>query len=330
MTTRDQVQSHMSTPKISERPTTALVAGAAGFLGSHLVDRLLSMGMTVIGCDNLQTGSLRNLVQLEGSNCFRFIEMDIVSEFDFEVDVIFNLACPASPVQYQADPIRTLKTSFVGTLNLLELARRQSAKLVQASTSEVYGDPLQHPQNEEYWGHVNPVGVRSCYDEGKRAAETLCFDFHRMHGVETRIARIFNTYGPRMQVDDGRVVSNFIVQALKGMPITIYGTGEQTRSFCYVDDLVDGLVALGLCDAPAASPINLGNPDEITLLELAEVVQKLVGVQSELLFLPLPQDDPRKRLPDIFRANKVLDWHPKVQLHDGLAATISYFRSLLI
>ncbi len=305
-----------------------LVTGAAGFLGSHLVDRLLQHGCTVIGLDNLQTGHLNNLAHLRNNADFHFVEQDVIDPMNFDVDQIFNLACPASPVHYQADPIKTFKTSVLGMLNLLELARRSGAKIMQASTSEVYGDPLQHPQREDYWGHVNPIGTRSCYDEGKRGAETLCLDFHRSHAVNIKVARIFNTYGPRMHPEDGRVVSNFIMQALRNDAITIYGDGNQTRSFCYVDDLISGFMCLMASPSQVTGPINLGNNREFTMLELAQSIIALTGSQSRLVFQPLPQDDPKQRRPDITIANTVLHWQPTIELREGLQKTIAYFRGI--
>jgi UDP-glucuronate decarboxylase len=307
---------------------TALVTGAAGFLGSHLVDRLLSVGLNVIGVDNLQTGSLANLAHLKHDSRFKFFEHDVVAPLDHDAQLIFNLACPASPVHYQADPIRTMKTSVIGALNLLELAERKQARYMQASTSEVYGDPHQHPQREDYWGHVNPIGIRACYDEGKRAAETLCFDFLRAQRADVRVVRIFNTYGPRMDQKDGRVVSNFIVQALKGEPITMYGDGEQTRSFCYVDDLISGFMALVSAQNNPGMPINMGNPGEFTMKELAELVVELTRSTSKIIYLPLPQDDPKQRKPGISKARSVLGWEPHIALRDGLLRTIEYFKSV--
>lgn len=304
------------------------MAGAAGFLGSHLVDRLLAEGCKVVGVDNLQTGQTENLAHLKNHGSFKFIKHDVVDFLDMRVDAIFNLACPASPVHYQADPVRTLKTSVIGTLRLLELAQKYQARLMQASTSEVYGDPLVHPQTEAYWGHVNPIGIRACYDEGKRAAETLCFDFKRSHGVEVKVARIFNTYGPRMHPEDGRVVSNFIMQALRGTPITIYGDGNQTRSFCYVDDLIAGFMALMVTPAGVSGPINLGNPNEFTMKELADLVIELTAAPTARVHLPLPQDDPRQRKPDISKASETLSWQPKIELREGLGQTITYFRRI--
>ncbi len=304
-----------------------LVTGGAGFLGSHLIDRLLERGNEVVCVDNLFTGAKRNLYHLAGHPRFDFIRHDVTFPLYLEVDEIYNLACPASPIHYQHDPVQTTKTSVHGAINMLGLAKRLGAKILQASTSEVYGDPNVHPQREDYWGHVNPIGPRSCYDEGKRCAETLFFDYHRQHGLEIKVARIFNTYGPRMHPADGRVVSNFIMQALNGEPITIYGEGQQTRSFCYVDDLVDGLIRL--MDSPPAftGPVNLGNPSEFTIRELAEMVLAKTGSKSELVFRPLPADDPRQRKPDIALAASQLGWTPKVPLAEGLVSTIDYFAS---
>jgi UDP-glucuronate decarboxylase len=307
---------------------TALVAGGAGFLGSHLVDQLLKRGLKVIAVDNLQTGSRENIAHLADHPDFTFKHADIIEPLATEADFVFNLACPASPVHYQADPVRTLKTSVIGTLNLLELAARQKAVFMQASTSEVYGDPHQHPQTESYWGNVNPTGIRACYDEGKRAAETLCFDFQRTRGLDVRVARIFNTYGPRMDPKDGRVVSNFIMQALKGEDITIYGDGEQTRSFCYADDLINGFLSLVSIAPAPEGPVNLGNPGEFTVKQLAERVIAMTESKSAIRHLPLPQDDPKQRRPDISKAKRVLGWEPQVALQDGLVRTIDYFRGL--
>ena len=306
-----------------------LVTGGAGFLGSHLCERLLALGYRVFCLDSFQTGRLENIAPLLGHRDFRFLKHDVVEPFELRVDEIYNLACPASPIHYQADPIHTLKTSVYGTVNLLDLAVRHKAKILQASTSEVYGDPEQHPQQEGYWGNVNPNGIRACYDEGKRCAETLFFDYWRRYGVEIKIARIFNTYGPRMDQDDGRVVSNFIVQALQHEPITVYGDGHQTRSFCFVNDMVDGLVSLMDSDPDLTGPINLGNPHEVTVLHLAQRILLLTGSKSRICFEPLPQDDPIRRQPDITRAREALDWQPRTGLNTGLRATIAYFRRLL-
>jgi UDP-glucuronate decarboxylase len=302
-----------------------LVTGGAGFLGSHLIDRLLAMGCEVVCVDNLFTGAKRNLYHLADNPRFEFIRHDVTFPLYLEVDEIYNLACPASPIHYQHDPVQTTKTSVHGAINMLGLAKRLRCKILQASTSEVYGDPAVHPQTEDYWGHVNPIGPRSCYDEGKRCAETLFFDYHRQHGLEIKVARIFNTYGPRMHPADGRVVSNFIMQALRGEPITIYGEGGQTRSFCYVDDLVDGLIRLMDTPANVTGPINLGNPAEFTIRRLAELVQEMTGAKPDLVFLPLPEDDPRQRQPDISLASSVLGWLPHVSLAEGLRPTIDYF-----
>lgn len=306
-----------------------LVTGGAGFLGSHLCERLLSMGHRVFCLDSFQTGRLENISTLLGNRDFRLLKHDIVEPFDFRAEEIYNLACPASPVHYQADPIHTLRTSVYGSINLLDLAVRHRARILQASTSEVYGDPEQHPQPESYWGNVNPDGIRACYDEGKRCAETLFFDCWRRYGVEIKIARIFNTYGPRMDLDDGRVISNFVVQALQNQPITVYGDGRQTRSFCFVNDMVDGLVALMESAPDLTGPLNLGNPHEVTMLHLARRILLLTGSQSSLRFEPLPQDDPIRRQPDIARARATLDWQPRTNLNTGLRATIAYFRRLL-
>ena len=310
-------------------PRRVLVTGGAGFLGSHLCERLLSQGREVLCLDNLLTGRLSNIEHLTSDPKFTFVRQDVASPVAAEVDEIYNLACPASPRHYQADPIQTMKTNVLGALNLLELARQRGIKIFQASTSEVYGDPHVHPQPESYWGNVNPFGPRSCYDEGKRCAETLFFDFHAKHDVEIKIARIFNTYGPRMRPDDGRVVSNFIVQALQNEDITIYGDGSQTRSFCFVDDLIDGFLKLMASGRSLASPVNLGNPVEFTVRELAEQVIDLTGSRSKIVLHPLPVDDPRQRRPDISLAARELDWAPKVSLSDGLKQTIRYFDGLL-
>ena len=306
-----------------------LVTGGAGFLGSHLCDRLIKRGDEVICVDNFFTGQKENIIHLMGNPKFELIRHDVTFPLYLEIDQIYNLACPASPVHYQHDPVQTTKTSVHGAINMLGLAKRTGARIFQASTSEVYGDPEQHPQSEEYWGHVNPIGIRSCYDEGKRCAETLFFDYHRQHQVEIKVARIFNTYGPRMHPSDGRVVSNFICQALRGEDITIFGDGLQTRSFCYVDDLVSAFVLLMDSDSDITGPINLGNPNEFTMLELAEKVLSIVGGSSRLVFKDLPQDDPRQRQPDISKAKSLLNWEPSVQLDDGLSETVKYFRHLL-
>jgi UDP-glucuronate decarboxylase len=307
-----------------------LVTGGAGFIGSHLCGSLLEQGHEVLCVDNLYTGCKSNIAPLMQNSRFEFMRHDITMPLYIEVDEIYNLACPASPIHYQFDPVQTTKTSVHGAINMLGLAKRVKAKILQASTSEVYGDPEIHPQPESYWGRVNPIGMRSCYDEGKRCAETLFFDYHRQHGLRIKVARIFNTYGPRMHPNDGRVVSNFIVQALKGDPITIYGKGDQTRSFCYVDDLVEGLIRLMESADALTGPVNMGNPTEFTILELARKVIALTGSKSELIFKPLPQDDPRLRKPDIELARRVLGWEPALGLEQGLQKTITYFEQLLI
>ncbi|MEI6304054.1 MAG: UDP-glucuronic acid decarboxylase family protein [Betaproteobacteria bacterium] len=306
-----------------------LVTGGAGFIGSHLCEKLLHHGHDVLCVDNYFTGSKGNISHLLGNPLFEAMRHDVTFPLYVEVDRIFNLACPASPIHYQFDPVQTTKTCVHGAINMLGLAKRLKARILQASTSEVYGDPEEHPQTEAYWGRVNPIGPRACYDEGKRCAETLFFDFHRQYKLEIKVARIFNTYGPRMLPDDGRVVSNFIVQALRGTDLTIYGDGTQTRSFCYVDDLVDGLMKLMESPADTPGPINLGNPVEFTMRELAELVLRLTGSRSKLVFMPLPQDDPRQRQPDIALARATLDWTPTVQLEEGLKKTIAYFRAAL-
>ena len=306
-----------------------LVTGGAGFLGSHLCDRLLERGDEVVCADNLFTGSKRNIEHLHGNPRFEFVRHDVTFPLYLEVDEIYNLACPASPVHYQHDPVQTTKTSVHGAINMLGLAKRLRCRIFQASTSEVYGDPSVHPQTEGYWGNVNPIGIRSCYDEGKRCAETLFFDYHRQHGLDIKVARIFNTYGPRMHPNDGRVVSNFIVQALQGNPITIFGEGQQTRSFCYVDDLVEGFLRFMDTDAGFTGPMNLGNPGEFTIRQLAEKVIELTGSKSTLEFKPLPSDDPLQRKPDISLAQSKIGWTPEVQLEAGLKKTISYFEALL-
>ncbi len=304
-----------------------MVTGGAGFLGSHLIDRLLDQGHEVLCVDNLFTGTKQNIDHLRGHERFEFMRHDVTMPLYVEVDEIYNLACPASPVHYQHDPVQTTKTSVHGAINMLGLAKRTGAKIFQASTSEVYGDPVVHPQTEEYWGHVNPIGPRSCYDEGKRCAETLFFDYRRQHNLDIKVARIFNTYGPRMHPSDGRVVSNFIVAALKGEPLTIYGDGSQTRSFCYVDDLIEGFLRLMDTDSEVTGPINIGNPGEFSMRELAEKVIAMTDSKSEVHYLSLPQDDPKQRRPDITKANEILNWSPKVQLEEGLQKTIDYFRS---
>lgn len=308
-----------------------LVTGGAGFLGSHLCDRLVAQGHHVLCVDNYFTGSKKNIEHLLTNSNFEVLRQDVCFPLYVEVDEIYNLACPASPFYYQWDPIQTIKTSVLGAYNLLGLAKRTGAKILQASTSEVYGDPTVHPQPEDYWGNVNPIGIRSCYDEGKRAAETMFMDYYRVHNVDVRIIRIFNTYGPRMAVNDGRVVSNFIVQALQGKNITVYGTGQQTRSFCYVDDLIDGMMTYMALDSEKGipGPINLGNPGEFTMNELAERVIRLTGTNSQILQQDLPADDPKQRRPDITKAKKILNWEPKIALEEGLQKTIDYFRKVV-
>jgi UDP-glucuronate decarboxylase len=306
-----------------------LVTGGAGFLGSHLIDRLLAEGHEVVCADNLFTGSKRNIAHLLQHSAFEFQRHDVTFPLYLEVDEIYNLACPASPIHYQHDPVQTTKTSVHGAINMLGLAKRLHCRIFQASTSEVYGDPAVHPQREEYWGNVNPIGVRSCYDEGKRCAETLFFDYHRQHGLDIKVARIFNTYGPRMHPNDGRVVSNFIVQALKNEPITVYGEGSQTRSFCYVDDLIDGFIRFMASPPDFPGPVNLGNPHEFTIRELAEKVIALTGSRSKIVKQPLPSDDPTQRQPDIALARERLGWSPRIELDEGLRKTIEYFDKLL-
>jgi UDP-glucuronate decarboxylase len=306
-----------------------MITGGAGFLGSHLADRLLEAGHEVLCVDNLFTGTKDNIAHLHSNPSFEFMRHDITFPLFVEVDEIYNLACPASPIHYQHDPVQTTKTSVHGAINMLGLAKRLGCKILQASTSEVYGDPSVHPQTEEYWGHVNPIGPRSCYDEGKRCAETLFFDYHRQHKLPIKVARIFNTYGPRMHPADGRVVSNFIMQALKNEPITIYGDGSQTRSFCYVDDLVAGLIGLMESGPEITGPINIGNPNEFTVRELAEQVIRLTNSTSKIVEAPLPQDDPKQRQPDISKAKRDLGWEPSIQLEQGLAKTIDYFRKFV-
>ena len=306
-----------------------LVTGGAGFLGSFLCERLLNAGHDVLCMDNFFTGRKANISHLMDNPYFELMRHDVTIPFYVEVDEIYNLACPASPVHYQFDPVQTTKTSVHGAINVLGLANRVKAKVFQASTSEVYGDPTLHPQPESYWGNVNPIGIRSCYDEGKRCAETLFFDYHRQHQLEIKVVRIFNTYGPRMHPQDGRVVSNFIMQALQGDPITIYGNGKQTRSFCYCDDLIEGFLRLMVSDSSVTGPINLGNPGEFTMIELAETILELTNSSSELIFKPLPEDDPKQRRPDITLAKQHLNWEPRVDLREGLVKTIAYFDTLL-
>jgi UDP-glucuronate decarboxylase len=306
-----------------------LVTGGAGFMGSSLCERLLAAGNDVLCADNFFTGTRDNVVHLLANPHFELMRHDVTFPLYVEVDEIYNLACPASPIHYQRDPVQTTKTSVHGAINALGLAKRVKARILQASTSEVYGDPVEHPQTESYWGNVNTIGPRACYDEGKRCAETLFFDYHRQFNLSIKVARIFNTYGPRMHPNDGRVVSNFIMQALRGEPITVYGEGQQTRSFCYVDDLVDGLMRLMASPPEVTGPINLGNPGEFTILELAEKVIRLTGSSSRIVYRPLPQDDPRQRRPDIAKAGALLGWQPTVSLEDGLVPTIAYFRSFV-
>ena len=306
-----------------------LVAGGAGFLGSHLCKRLINDGNKVICVDNFYTGSKENITELLLIDNFELINHDICTPLFLEVDEIYNLACPASPIHYQRDPIQTTKTSVLGAINMLGLAKQNNARIFQASTSEVYGDPLEHPQSEDYWGNVNPIGSRSCYDEGKRCAETLFFDYYRQHNVKIKIGRIFNTYGPQMLPNDGRVVSNFIIQALQDKPLTIYGDGSQTRSFCYVDDLIDAFIRFMGTEEKLTGPLNLGNPSEFTISELAESVINLTNSKSELIFLKLPMDDPKQRQPDLSKTSKTLDWYPQTALYDGLLKTIPYFANSL-
>lgn len=309
----------------------ALVTGGAGFLGSHMCDTLMGEGYEVICLDNLYTGSLNNIRHLMNNPHFKLVVQDIIDPYDPEIsiDEIYNFACPASPPHYQKDPVHTLKTNVFGVINLLELAKKYQSKIFQSSTSEIYGDPLEHPQKESYWGNTNPIGIRSCYDEGKRAAETLFFDYFRQYGVRIKVGRIFNTYGPRMDPKDGRVVSNFIVQALNNQPITMYGDGSQTRSFCYVSDLISAIRSLMNSDESFHGPVNLGNPIEFNMLELAEKVIQLTESKSKIIFLPLPSDDPKKRRPDITLAKKILNWRPQTELREGLVKTIPYFRERL-
>lgn len=307
-----------------------LVTGGAGFIGSHLCEKLLNLGHEVICLDNYYTGSKRNILHLLDNPYFETIRHDIIDPYFVEVDEIYNLACPASPIHYQYNPIKTVRTSVLGAVNMLDLAEHIGAKILQTSTSEVYGDPFVHPQPEEYWGNVNPIGVRSCYDEGKRCAETLFFDYHRQNNVKIKVVRIFNTYGPNMHPNDGRVVSNFIVQALKGEDITIYGDGLQTRSFCYCDDLVNGLIRMMNTDDSVTGPINLGNPNEFTIKQLAELVIELTGAKSKIVYQPAAQDDPQQRQPVIDKAKAILNWEPTIQLREGLSKTIEYFRKLIL
>jgi len=315
--------------RLYESRRRVLVTGGAGFIGSHLIDHLIKRGDEVLCVDNLFTGSKRNIAHLASHPRFEFLRHDVTFPLYVEVDEIYNLACPASPVHYQYDPVQTTKTSVHGAINILGLAKRLKCKVFQASTSEVYGDSAIHPQPESYWGNVNPIGPRSCYDEGKRCAETLFFDYHRQHGLQIKVARIFNTFGPRMHPADGRVVSNFIVQALRGQPITIFGDGSQTRSFCYVDDLVDGIVRLMDTGPEVTGPVNIGNPREFTIRQLAEMITEMIGSKLEITYGDLPQDDPRHRRPDITLATTMLDWTPRVPLKGGLGRTIKYFAALL-
>jgi UDP-glucuronate decarboxylase len=314
-------------PRLYESRKRILVTGGAGFLGSHLIDRLMAQGHEVICADNLFTGTRRNIEHLHNNPRFEFLRHDVCNPLKLEVDEIWNLACPASPVHYQYNPVLTTKTSVMGALNMLGLAKRLRCPIFQASTSEVYGDPEVHPQREDYWGHVNPIGTRACYDEGKRCAETLFFDYHRQHGVKIKVARIFNTYGPRMHPRDGRVVSNFITQALSGEDLTIYGDGLQTRSFCYADDLIDGFLKLMEAPESLTGPVNLGNPHEFTMIELADQVLKFTGARVKVVHQPLPSDDPKQRRPDITLAREKLGWVPKVELAEGLRHTIDFFRT---
>jgi UDP-glucuronate decarboxylase len=306
-----------------------LLTGAAGFLGSHISKKLIDNNHEVIGLDDLSTGSIKNIEQLINHPKFTFIEHDVRIPYQAKVDAILNFACPASPVNYQKDPVRTIETNFLGMINLLHLANETGARIVQASTSEIYGDPTQAPQKESYWGNVNPIGIRSCYDEGKRAAETLCFDYKRQHNLDTRVIRIFNTYGPNMAIGDGRVVSNFIVQALRNESINIYGDGKQTRSFCYVSDLVEGIYKLLQLDKNPETPINLGNPNEFTILELAKVVIEITNSNSEIVNNPLPLDDPKQRCPDISLAKSTLNWKPTIELREGIEKTAAYFKQII-
>jgi UDP-glucuronate decarboxylase len=306
-----------------------LLTGAAGFLGSHISKKLIDNNHEVIGLDDLSTGSIKNIEQLVNHPKYSFIEHDVRIPYQAKVDAILNFACPASPVNYQKDPVRTIETNFLGMINMLHLANETGARIIQASTSEIYGDPTQSPQKESYWGNVNPIGIRSCYDEGKRAAETLCFDYRRQYNLDTRVIRIFNTYGPNMAIGDGRVVSNFIVQALRNEPINIYGDGKQTRSFCYVSDLVEGIYKLLQLDTNPETPINLGNPNEFTILELAKVVIEITKSKSEIVNNPLPLDDPKQRCPDISLAKSTLNWKPTIELREGIEKTAAYFKQII-
>lgn len=306
-----------------------LLTGGAGFLGSHLSEKLLENGHEVLVLDDLSTGSTNNIEKFKSNSKFSFIEHDVRIPYKVDVAAILNFACPASPIAYQKDPVRTIETNFLGMINLLHLAKETGARILQASTSEIYGDPTKSPQSEDYWGNVNPIGIRSCYDEGKRAAETLCFDYKRQYGLDSRVVRIFNTYGPNMAIGDGRVVSNFIVQALKGLPLNLYGNGSQSRSFCYVSDLIDGIYKVLMLDREISTPINLGNPNEFTVRELAEIVLELTNSRSSTVNNPLPQDDPKQRKPDISLANSLLNWNPKIQLREGIEKTIDYFKKIL-
>ncbi len=306
-----------------------LLTGAAGFLGSHISKKLIDNDHEVIGLDDLSTGSIKNIEQLVNNPKYTFIEHDVRIPYQAKVDAILNFACPASPINYQKDPVRTIETNFLGMINLLHLAHETGSRIIQASTSEIYGDPAESPQKESYWGNVNPIGIRSCYDEGKRAAETLCFDYRRQHNLDTRVIRIFNTYGPNMAIGDGRVVSNFIVQALRNDPINIYGDGKQTRSFCYVSDLVEGVYNLLQLNENPDTPINLGNPNEFTILELAKVVIEITNSKSEIVNNPLPQDDPKQRCPEISLAKSILNWKPTIELREGIEKTIAYFKQII-
>ncbi len=312
-----------------DTPMKVLLTGAAGFLGSHLSMKLIEQKHEVIAIDDLSTGSIKNIKHLVNHPKYSFIEHDVRNPYQAKVDSILNFACPASPVNYQKDPVRTIETNFLGMINLLHLANETGARIIQASTSEIYGDPTQSPQKESYWGNVNPIGIRSCYDEGKRAAETLCFDYRRQYNLDTRVIRIFNTYGPNMTIGDGRVVSNFIVQALRNEPINIYGDGKQTRSFCYVSDLVEGIYRLLQLDENPETPINLGNPNEFTILELAKIVIEITNSKSEIVNNPLPLDDPKQRCPDISQAKSILNWKPTIELMEGIEKTTAYFKQII-